>query len=232
MDVKEMVQTVQEYFGDFVALDSHLFLVPVQRTHVVLQPFAWDYGNASDAVTRMTEGLASLMLSLRRRFTVRYQRGSEVCERLAQAMHHLTTVEERELFDFGSRNGESTPVLLLVDRRDDPVTPLLSQVCGSGVAEGRQRWAATHGSITAGVGDAGTAQQLGCECCPGTPYPQPSAHCLSRFQGAHVMLMAANMACSVLSRLPCCRRSGRTRPWCRTWWGWTTIAPTCDTCRA
>lgn len=58
----------------------------------------------------------------------RYQRGSEMCEKLAQSLHHLTSIEERELFDFGSRGGEATPVMLIVDRRDDPVTPLLSQV--------------------------------------------------------------------------------------------------------
>jgi hypothetical protein len=59
----------------------------------------------------------------------RYQRGSEVCERFAQSLHHLTAIEERELFDFGSRKneGEGGPVLLVLDRRDDPVTPLLSQ---------------------------------------------------------------------------------------------------------
>lgn len=58
----------------------------------------------------------------------RYQRGSEICERFAQSLHHLTAVEERELFDFGSRGGgEGAPVLLVLDRRDDPVTPLLSQ---------------------------------------------------------------------------------------------------------
>lgn len=56
----------------------------------------------------------------------RYQRGSEICERFAQSLHHLTAIEERELFDFGSR-GEAPPVLLVLDRRDDPVTPLLSQ---------------------------------------------------------------------------------------------------------
>jgi len=37
----------------------------------VLQPFSWDYANSTDAVTRMTEGLASLTLSLRRRFNIR-----------------------------------------------------------------------------------------------------------------------------------------------------------------
>jgi vacuolar protein sorting-associated protein 45 len=36
-------------------------------------------------------------------------------------------VDERELFDFGSRTGEVAPVLLIMDRREDPVTPLLLQ---------------------------------------------------------------------------------------------------------
>ena len=184
MDAREMVQQVQEYFGDFIALEPHHFLVPLPRTHLAMQPFAWDFGNSSDAVARMTEGVASLVLSLRRRFLIRcvrwgagqgssgrrgcaagsgasrgvlaaaaatagcsshtllsavaassntsvcrYQRGSEVCERFAQSLHHLTAIEERELFDFGSRRheGEGAPVLLVLDRRDDPVTPLLSQ---------------------------------------------------------------------------------------------------------
>ena len=168
---------VQEYFGDWVALEGHHFLVPLPRPHLALQPFAWDFGNSSDAIARMTEGVAALMLSLRRRFLVRcvsrcglwgweagrgacvtnasvgwrlgrlpcsaavvghagcvrwlggpsprlavqwvvlggchpphrmasslcrsYQRGSEICERFAQSLHHLTAIEERELFDFG-----------------------------------------------------------------------------------------------------------------------------------
>ena len=182
---------VQEYFGDFVALEPHHFLVPLPRPHLAMQPFSWDFGNSSDAIARMTEGVASLMLSLRRRFLIRcaaaaaacqypcqrmvqsaevahvagygdastvaaccegmgccapgsmppylpaclptsrpgmcsYQRGSEICERFSQSLHHLTAIEERELFDFGNR-GEPAPVLLILDRRDDPVTPLLSQ---------------------------------------------------------------------------------------------------------
>ena len=188
-----------------MALEAHHFVVPLPRPHLALQPFAWDFGNSSDAIGRMTEGVAALMLSLRRRFLIRcggkrlaagrggrmlaclwawtwawlpavclhasagvwcrgvpigrlvmvlaaggqphafaapaaahmhppcpvlrsYQRGSEICERFAASLHHLTAVEERELFDFGSRGGsEGAPVLLVLDRRDDPVTPLLSQ---------------------------------------------------------------------------------------------------------
>ena len=58
----------------------------------------------------------------------RYQRGSELCEKLAQSLHHLTTSEERELFDFGKRGGgETAPMIMMLDRKEDPVTPLLLQ---------------------------------------------------------------------------------------------------------
>ena len=44
-----------------------------------------------------------LFLLQRWNVTCRYQRGSEVCEKLARSLDHLTGVEERELFDFGRR---------------------------------------------------------------------------------------------------------------------------------
>ncbi len=63
---------VQEFFGDFVALDGHHFSVPVSRPACLLQPFNWDVASCSEAVDRMTEGLAAVALSLRRRFTIRF----------------------------------------------------------------------------------------------------------------------------------------------------------------
>ena len=50
-----------------------------------------------------------------------------MCEKLAQSLHHLTTSEERELFDFGKRGGETAPIIMIMDRKEDPVTPLLLQ---------------------------------------------------------------------------------------------------------
>lgn len=95
----------------------------------------------------------------------RYQRGSEICERFAQSLHHLTAIEERELFDFGSR-GEAAPVLLVLDRRDDPVTPLLSQwtyqVGGSQLVGSALKLLWSEASKTAaGVSPAGGAARRG-----------------------------------------------------------------------
>ena len=57
----------------------------------------------------------------------RFQRGSELCEKVAASLMHLTCSDERELFDFGTRPGDVAPLVLLLDRREDPVTPMLLQ---------------------------------------------------------------------------------------------------------
>lgn len=44
VDVRELVSQVQEFFGDFTVLDPHHFAVPIPRTHVVMQPFSWEFG--------------------------------------------------------------------------------------------------------------------------------------------------------------------------------------------
>jgi len=126
-DARERVFGVTEAFGDFVPLSPRHFAVPPLRPAALLAPAAWDYAASTDALTRVTEGVASVLLSLRRRFQVRHAAGSEPAARLAAALHHLADVDERALFDFGGRAGEGPPLLLVLDRRDDPVTPLLSQ---------------------------------------------------------------------------------------------------------
>jgi hypothetical protein len=54
----------------------------------------------------------------------RYQHGSEHAYRLADSLYSLTYKQQYSIFDFGAR---SSPVVLILDRRDDPVTPLLTQ---------------------------------------------------------------------------------------------------------
>lgn len=89
------VLQVQEFFGDFVVMDPQHFCIPLPRPHVVLQPFSWDYANSTDAVTRMTEGLASLTLSLRRRFNIRsVDPASNLARSVQYLCHHFALVLE------------------------------------------------------------------------------------------------------------------------------------------
>mmetsp|Transcript_12637 Transcript_12637/g.27322 ORF Transcript_12637/g.27322 Transcript_12637/m.27322 type:complete len:611 (-) Transcript_12637:472-2304(-) len=124
--VKEQVQEVQEHYGDFIALESHHFLIPCSHNDLLICPkppgnlAAKEYG----AIDRFVQGLSALFLAVRRRPVIRYQHGSENAQRLADSLYQLTYKQQYQIFDFGAR---SNPIVLILDRRDDPVTPLLTQ---------------------------------------------------------------------------------------------------------
>lgn len=64
------------------------------------------------------------LLALKKKPLIRYESNSLLCKKLATEVRYGITQEE-QLFDF--RKPDTSPILLLVDRRDDPVTPLLTQ---------------------------------------------------------------------------------------------------------
>lgn len=122
-DGGERVEVVREVYGDYVALDGWHFVVGAGAGSLG----GGDYGAMGEVVDRCTEGLAAVMLSLRRNFKVRFSRHSELAGRVARSLCQLTGVEQRGLFDFGERESGSNSTVLVLDRREDPVTPLLSQ---------------------------------------------------------------------------------------------------------
>eukprot|EP00300_Choanocystis_sp_HF-7_P027612 c32774_g1_i1.p1 GENE.c32774_g1_i1~~c32774_g1_i1.p1 ORF type:complete len:573 (+),score=169.14 c32774_g1_i1:84-1721(+) len=119
-DEHECVRQVQEYFGDYFAITESLFTLNVPG----LAPHSFREYSSADT-ERIVEGLASVLLALKRRPQIRFQRNSSVCENITRV---LTSRMEhnRELFH-QVRLKDSAPLLLILDRRDDPVTPLLSQ---------------------------------------------------------------------------------------------------------
>jgi len=126
-DGGEAIAGVHELYGDFIAADPRVFVAPCERNWACLVPPAWQPAGAQAAEDRAVSALASVVLSMKRKPLVRYQSNSEHCRRVAEGLHSLAYREEGELFDFGARGAESPPVVLVVDRLDDPVTPLLSQ---------------------------------------------------------------------------------------------------------
>ena len=84
------------------------------------------------ALQRTTQGIISLLLSLRKCPAIRYQASSEICKRLAENLRQ-TIAREGSLFDFQKASSfgadvNTTPILLLLDRKSDPITPCLNQV--------------------------------------------------------------------------------------------------------
>eukprot|EP00850_Spirogloea_muscicola_P015858 SM000125S26063 [mRNA] locus=s125:179653:184533:+ [translate_table: standard] len=114
-----------EFYGDYFALDPYHFVVGgagLQRPFLAPEP---DTQHAVQLCRLAVDGLASVFLSLKRRPLIRYQRGSAIAQRVAHEAAKLMYEQESGLFDF--RRTDISPLLLILDRRDDPVTPLLNQ---------------------------------------------------------------------------------------------------------
>jgi len=127
-DEHEVVQQVQEFFADIYALSHDLFSLNLPSTsrltenHTMWTPHdQWNFA-------RTVEGLLAACLTLRMLPAIRYTAASDLTRQVAHALQTRIT-EEQSLFDTinSERRGEPTPVLLLMDRRNDPVTPLLNQ---------------------------------------------------------------------------------------------------------
>ncbi|KAF7713465.1 Sec1 family protein [Penicillium ucsense] len=122
-DSHEVVQCVQEQFADFWVINPDLSNLnlgfPLSRlwSHT---PDLWN----PDSLQRATEGTLALLLALKKNPLIRYEKNSLLARKLAtEVRYHIT--QEEQLFNF--RRTDTPPILLILDRRDDPITPLLSQ---------------------------------------------------------------------------------------------------------
>ncbi|WFD18203.1 vacuolar protein sorting-associated protein 45 [Malassezia caprae] len=122
-DQHQAVQAVQEFFADYVPVTSSHFSL-----HYAVPPHAlWGHTIATwdaDALDVHTRALTSVLLSLKKKPVVRYERMSELAKTLAHDVVHQMDTALAPLFDF--RRTDVPPLLLILDRRNDPVTPLLT----------------------------------------------------------------------------------------------------------
>jgi hypothetical protein len=122
-DDHEVVKTVQEHFADYVVINPDLFTLDLTSPRYRIWNGSSDMWH-TDTLHRTSEGLVALLLSLKKKPLVRYEKSSLLARKLATEVQHTITQEE-QLFDF--RKADTPSILLVLDRRDDPITPLLSQ---------------------------------------------------------------------------------------------------------
>lgn len=115
-DEQEVVREIHEYYADYLAISPHLFSLGINACS---QGLLWNPIH----LHRTVLGLISVLLSIKRCPYIRYQNSSEMAKRLAEKIREVLSKESNS-FEFRQ---DSTPVLLILDRRDDPVTPLLNQ---------------------------------------------------------------------------------------------------------
>ncbi|XP_012172461.1 vacuolar protein sorting-associated protein 45 [Bombus affinis] len=115
-DEQEVVREVHEYYADYLAISPHLFSLGINTCS---QGLLWNPVH----LHRTVLGLISVLLSIKRCPYIRYQNSSEMAKRLSEKIREVLSKESNS-FEFRQ---DSSPILLIVDRRDDPVTPLLNQ---------------------------------------------------------------------------------------------------------
>eukprot|EP01062_Namystynia_karyoxenos_P062621 TRINITY_DN55503_c0_g1_i1.p1 TRINITY_DN55503_c0_g1~~TRINITY_DN55503_c0_g1_i1.p1 ORF type:complete len:596 (+),score=257.78 TRINITY_DN55503_c0_g1_i1:96-1883(+) len=116
-DSHEVVKQVQELYGDYYAQHPYLFTCDMPQP--LLHESAWTL----DVTGRVTDSIVAALLALRKRPLLRYQGNSPIATRLAGRVAERMQ-EQQELFA-SERKDDS--VILFVDRKDDAVTPLLTQ---------------------------------------------------------------------------------------------------------
>ncbi|KAI6114429.1 Sec1-like protein [Pisolithus sp. B1] len=114
----------EEYFADYAPLLPSLFSlnhIPTEdRPLYGSSPNTWD----DVALGRSVQGIIAVLLSLRKKPVIRYEKMSGMAKKLANEVHQRIQ-SESTLFDF--RPAVVSPLLIILDRRNDPVTPLLTQ---------------------------------------------------------------------------------------------------------
>jgi len=120
-DMTEVVKEVKEIYIDYMPYGAHLFGMSIPHP---LQPLGSRW--VEESLTRTTQGLVSLLLAHKLSPVIRYQEGSGPASLLANSVKSVIS-RETGMFSSGSGSGISPPVLIILDRREDPVTPLLSQ---------------------------------------------------------------------------------------------------------
>lgn len=124
-DDHEVVQKVQEIFADYFVINSDFFSMNLQApAHSIYGengPDSW----AAASMNRSVEGLLGILLSLKKQPLVRYERNSSLAKKLGtELQYHMK--QESSLFDKKTNRLDTPPILLLLDRRNDPLTPLLT----------------------------------------------------------------------------------------------------------
>ncbi|CAI6506270.1 AIS_HP2_G0018200.mRNA.1.CDS.1 [Saccharomyces cerevisiae] len=118
-DDMEAVTKVEEIFQDFFILNQDLFSLDLQPKEFLSNKLVW----SESGIAGCTNSLVSVLLSLKIKPEIRFEGASKLCERLAKEVFYEIGKNERTFFDFPVV--DSTPVLLILDRKTDPITPLL-----------------------------------------------------------------------------------------------------------
>jgi len=120
-DERCVVRQVQEYYADIIPVNEDLFTLN-QNGSLGFSLLRNNELTSSQNFQRTIDSILSILLAFKKTPSqIRYTASSQAAEQLAQEV--ISRTQNDSLFFFV---GEG-PMLLILDRKDDPVTPLLTQ---------------------------------------------------------------------------------------------------------
>ena len=119
-----VVKQVQEFYADYYAVNPDTFSFYLPGSLGLCRPRTyWGHPEESN-LKRCTQGLLSVLLSLKVKPYIRHLANSEAASALAREVAQSLSGES-QLFTFNKSGG--APLLIILDRKEDAVTPLLNQ---------------------------------------------------------------------------------------------------------
>nr|CDP94323.1 BMA-VPS-45, isoform b [Brugia malayi] len=115
-DDQETVREMHEFFMDGVPLCPHLLSLNI------LHSYDSSFSVLTPVFTRALNSIIATLLALKKKPEIRYQKSNKDSKLLAEEVAKAIAREE-SLFE----NAKADTVLLIIDRSEDPVTPLLNQ---------------------------------------------------------------------------------------------------------
>lgn len=118
-DDLEVVTKVEEVFQDYLIVNEDLFSLDLRSPELFSNQSVWE----QEGLEKVTQSIISLLLSLKVKPVIRFESNSKICAKLAKEISYEVDKNSKTLFDFPQM--DSQPLLFLLDRKNDPLTPLL-----------------------------------------------------------------------------------------------------------
>jgi hypothetical protein len=123
-DKHEAIREVFEFFFDYLPISEYLFSLDLKLNYSLLKDVQFHDEEYSKSLKRSVEGITGVLFSLKIRPQVRFQGSSKSCRNAAISLYQ--NIESS--FDmYNSQLNDQSSVLVILDRKEDPVTPLLTQ---------------------------------------------------------------------------------------------------------
>jgi len=123
-DVYEVVSCIQEYYCDVYPINDDLWTLNKNNSLCYYEEQKLWNNEINNNLDREISGITSYLLATKKRPLIRYTQSSVIAKKMGLGIQDIIEAEN-ELFGWSEPN--TPPLLLILDRKEDPITPLLSQ---------------------------------------------------------------------------------------------------------